>query len=222
MELELEEADIIKFQRMINGILFNFYLPGWERDDISQEAWLYLLSALQRYDVSKGSRDGFLYLSVKLQLKKLKTMNQYKLSSQYRNAIASYEIEKTKQPNLTTDEFLIKTKMFQGIMGKVKKYLDRHNITPHERYTSLNLILEQNKNFDIHNSADIESELEHEELINLCKKALSPLESAVFFKHMDGYDYDEIAQQMNLPKKNIINANQTARNKLKTVYDDYI
>lgn len=220
--MDFTQSELAKYNKMIGSIIRHTYIPGWDREDIYQESWLYLLDAYVNYDPAKGALDTFLYVSIKLRLSNLKTSNQFGLASQYRSAISAFEIEKSKDPTLTSEKFLINTKLYKSITKSVAKYLKRHEIYPNDRFLSLNKLMEEYGGFDAPIPSTIEAEIEYEEMLEVCRSVMTPLEGKVFWDKHNGWSFDEISLKLGLDKKTTIKIYHHCKDKLKLRINDYI
>ncbi len=222
-KVEFTEEEVLdRFSNIVRIVSHKVTIPGFDHDDVMQEAWMYLLSALQRFDPEKGKLESYLYNSVLFRLKQLQGKNQFALGHDIRSLIGGYSAEKERDPELTADKFIASTKMFKSYIKNMKKYLDKHDKYPHEFFVSLDSMIEQNPGFSIAIPAVAETELQYEEMISICQNTLSPLESMVFFRRLNEEKYREISDELKIPISTLHNIFTTAQDKLQTRIADYL
>ncbi len=223
MAQNLTDDEILdRFSNIVRIVSHKVNIPGFDRDDVIQEAWAFLLSALKKFDPEKGKLESYLYNSTLFRLKQLQSKNQFALGHDIRSLIGGYSAEKERNPELTADEFIATTKMFKSYTKNIKKYLDKHDKYPHEFFVSLDSMIEQNPGFEVSVPATAETELQYEEMILTCQNTLSPLESTVFFDRLNEMTYKQISDKLKIPITTLHDINERAKEKLQNRIIDYM
>ena len=144
-------------------------IPGIDRDDLCQEAYVALLSAIGSYDEQKGAS----FSTYAIACINNRLTDAVKSANRQKNRILSDSV------SLTDDSNPVEIVSYESP----------------EKYT-----LDQE---------------EYLELMHRIENELSEKERKVLMLWVDGYDYEEIGNILEIPVKSVDNALQRARRKLK-------
>lgn len=167
---DLPLALVIKsFRPYIEQKVAGLKVPGADHDDLCQEAYVALLSAIGSYDELKGAS----FSTYAIACINNRLADAVKTANRQKNRILNDSV------SLTDDSNPVEIISYES---PEKQTLDQ------EQYL---------------------------ELMHKIENVLSEKEQRVLLLWVDGYDYEEIGNMLNIPVKSVDNALQRARRKLK-------
>ena len=167
---DLPLALVIKsFRPYIEQKVSGMRVPGADRDDLCQEAYVALLSAIGSYDEQKGAS----FSTYAITCINNRLADAVKTANRQKNRVLNDSV------SLTDDSNPVEIISYES---PEKQTLDQ------EQYL---------------------------ELMHKIEDVLSEKEKKVLLLWVDGYDYTEIAEMLDMPVKSVDNALQRARRKLR-------
>ncbi|MEN3015646.1 MAG: sigma-70 family RNA polymerase sigma factor [bacterium] len=189
--LEAKKILIQRYSKFLFSKVIPFYIPGGEREDIIQEAYIGFLKAIEDFDKNKGSFFNFVNICVQRQITTaIKSSNRNK-SKVLRNPISlesSIFDEDSGEKSLY--DYIMPSKIIQG------------------SYQEISI-----------EDAIIDF-IEKNQIKETLLSRLTPKEKEILKLRSQGLTYQEIANKMNISSKSVDNALQRIRKKIKNLIDN--
>lgn len=179
---------IRKYSKFLFSKVIPFYIPGGEREDIIQEAYIGFLKAIKDFDINKGSFKKFANICVQRQITtaiKFSNRNKAKVLKNPLSLEHSLYGEDSGEKGLYN--YILPSKIIQG-------FKDEDSIE--------DVIIDF---------------MEKKRIVNILYSSLTSKEENILKLRSQGLSYSEIAKKMNLSVKSVDNTIQRIKKKIKNL-----